>query len=87
MNHWSEFYKAAVLETDWTKVQERIQKAESEIQQKLSELSASGGTPKEKEALASAMNGLRILEVEAATWLEPKKLDGSSRDPGSHALG
>ena len=28
---WQESYQAAVLEADWTKIQERIQRAESEI--------------------------------------------------------
>ena len=32
---WHDFYKAALLETDWTKVEERIQTAESEIQKRM----------------------------------------------------
>ena len=30
---WQESYQAALLETDWTKMQERVQTAESEIHQ------------------------------------------------------
>jgi hypothetical protein len=35
MTHtWYESYKAAILETDWTKMQERLQAAEREIHER-----------------------------------------------------
>ena len=82
---WHDFYKAALLETDWTKVEERIQTAESEIQKRYGVLSQDhGGTPEEREALANAMNGLKVLRMDAAAWLERQSLGGPPRpDSGS----
>src|SRR6266436_9445640 len=68
---WQESYQAALLETDWTKMQDRIQTAESEIHKRRLVLSQDhGGTPEEREALVNAMSGLRALQMDAATWLE-----------------
>jgi hypothetical protein len=68
---WRESYRAAVLETDWTKMQERVQTAESEIHQRRLVLAQDhGGTVEEREALVNAMSALRILRTDAASWLE-----------------
>src|SRR5882724_2063668 len=73
---WQESYQAALLETDWTKMQQRVQTAESEIHKRRLELSQDhGGTQEEREALVNAMNGLRILRVDVASWLERQDLD------------
>jgi hypothetical protein len=40
---WHEFYKAAVLETDWTKMQHRIQAAESAMHERQRSLSEDHG--------------------------------------------
>jgi hypothetical protein len=68
---WWESYQAALLETDWTKMQERIQTAESEIdKRRLMLVQDHGGTSEEREALVSALSGLRVLRMDAASWLE-----------------
>ena len=73
---WQESYQAAVLESDWTKMQERIQTAESEIHKRRLVLAQDyGGTGEEREALVNAMSALRILRTDAASWLERQSLD------------
>ena len=64
---WQESYQAALLETDWTKMQERVQTAESEIHQRRLVLSQDhGGTDEERVALVNAMSGLRVLRMDVA---------------------
>jgi hypothetical protein len=71
---WQESYQAAVLETDWTKMEERVQTAEAEIHKRRLILSQDHcGTPEEREALVNAMNGLVILRREATVWAESQK--------------
>jgi hypothetical protein len=66
---WQESYHAALLETDWTKMVELVQAAESEIHKRRLELSQDhNGTQEEREAVVSALNGLRFLRMDAATW-------------------
>jgi len=73
---WQDSYAAALLETDWTKMEERVQTAETEIHKRRLVLSQDhGGTPEEREALVNALNGLRILRTDAASWLERNSLD------------
>ena len=68
---WRDSYRAALLETDWTKIQERIQTAESEIHnRRLVLVQDHGGTSEEREALVSALSGLGVLRMDAASWLE-----------------
>ncbi len=72
---WQESYQAAVLETDWTKMQERVQTAESEIHKRRLVLAQDhGGTVEEREALVNAMSGLRVLGMNVASWLERQNL-------------
>jgi len=67
---WQELYATAVLETDWTKMEEKIQAAENGIRTRLHEFSINhGGTPEENQAIVDALNGLDILRKEVATWL------------------
>ncbi len=66
---WHELYKAALLETDWSKMEERIQAAESAIQNRKREFALNpGGTQEETRALADALNGLNVLRSEVASW-------------------
>ena len=66
---WFEFYKAAVLETDWSKLAERIRVAESALHERQRVLSADhGGTPEERRAIADALTGLAVLRKEARQW-------------------
>ena len=68
---WQEAYQAALLETDWTKMQERVQTAESEIHKKRLVLSQDhAGTDEERAALVNAMSGLRVLRMNVASWLD-----------------
>jgi hypothetical protein len=59
---WQASYQATLLETDWTKMVELVQAAESEIHKRRLELSKDhNGTQKEREAVVTALNGLRVL--------------------------
>jgi len=72
---WQESYQAALLETDWTKMQERVQTAESEIHQRRLVLSQDhAGTDEERAALVNAMSGLRVLRMNVASCLERQNL-------------
>jgi hypothetical protein len=77
---WHDSYKTALLESDWTKIEERIQTAESAIHQRQLVLSQDhGGTQEERDALLNAMNGLKVLRADAASWREkqPARSTGS----------
>ena len=75
---WQESYQAALLETDWTKTQERVQTAEAEIHQRRLVLSQDhGGTDEERAALVNAMSGLRVLQMNVASCLEPQNPGGT----------
>ena len=77
---WQQSYQAALLETDWTKMQERVQTAESEVHKRRLVLSQDyDGTPEERKALVNAMSGLRILQMDAASWLERQALSGTPK--------
>jgi hypothetical protein len=72
---WQDSYKEALLETDWTKMVELVQKAESDLHKRQLELSKDhNGTQKEREAVVSALNGLRVLRMDAAAWRERQNL-------------
>jgi hypothetical protein len=74
---WQESYQAALLETDWTKMQERVQTAESEIHHRRLVLSQDhGGTDEERAALVNAMSGLGVLRMNVASRLEWQNLGG-----------
>jgi hypothetical protein len=68
---WYETYKTAVLETDWSKMEERVRSAEAALQQRVRELSVDhGDTAEERQALAFALSGLSSLRKDAAAWLK-----------------
>jgi hypothetical protein len=67
-----------LLETDWTKMRERLQTAESEIHKRRLVLAQDhGGTEEEGKALVNAMNDLNVLRMDAAAWLEQQNLGGT----------
>jgi len=71
---WQDSYHAALLETDWTKMVELVQAAESEIHKRRMELSTDhNGTQEEREAVVNALNGLRVLRMDAASWQERQR--------------
>ncbi len=73
---WQESYHAALLETDWTKMVELVQKAESDIHKRRLELAQDhNGTQEEREAVVNALNGLRVLRMDAAVWRERQNLN------------
>ncbi len=70
---WQESYQAALLETDWTKMVELVQAAESEIHKRRLQLSKDhGGSDEERAALVNAMSGLRALR-DVAVFLKRQK--------------
>ena len=72
---WQESYHAALLETDWKTMVELVQKAESEIHRRRLELAQDrNGTHEERDALVTAVNGLRVLRMDAAAWRERQNL-------------
>jgi hypothetical protein len=72
---WQDSYKAALLETDWTKMVELVQAAESEIHKRRLELAHHhNGTQEEREAVVNALNGLMVLRIDAAAWRERQNL-------------
>ena len=66
---WQELYATAALETDWMKLEEKIQAAENGISERLHEFSMNhGGTPEERQAIEDALKGLNILRNDVAAW-------------------
>jgi hypothetical protein len=66
---WHEIYKAAVLETDWSKMEERILAAESALRERQSDPSQDhGGTPEEGQAIIDALHRLDVLRADVALW-------------------
>jgi uncharacterized protein YecA (UPF0149 family) len=66
---WHEVYKAALLETDWSKMEERIATAEAALHLRIDEFALNhGGTPEENQAIEDALNGLNVLRNDLAAW-------------------
>ena len=71
---WQELYATALLETDWTKIEQKIQAAENGIEARLNEFSLNhGGTPEENQAIVDALHGLDVLRKEVVEWSESKR--------------
>jgi len=71
---WQELYAIALLETDWSKIEEKIQVAENGIKARLHEFSMNhGGTPEENQAIEDALNGLKVLRKDVAARQESKR--------------
>jgi hypothetical protein len=70
---WQEVYKAALLETDWSKMEERIRAAEGALHGRKHEFDLDhGGTLQENQAVDDALQGLGVLRSEAVRWRESK---------------
>ena len=66
---WQALYATSLLETDWSKIELKIQVAEKGIRVRLHEFSMNhGGTPEENQAIEDALNGLDILWKDVAAW-------------------
>jgi hypothetical protein len=60
-------YQGAILETDWSRIEGRIQIAESAIRARLHEFSLNhGGMPEENEHIKDALTGPTVLRHEVA---------------------
>ena len=60
---------ADLRETDWSKIEKRIQVADNAIKVRLHEFSMNhGGTPEENQAIEDALNGLNFLRKDVAAW-------------------
>ena len=71
---WQELYATALLETDWRKIEEKIQVAENGIRARLHEFSMNhGGTPEENHAIEDALTGLNGLRKDVAAWQGSKQ--------------
>jgi hypothetical protein len=71
---WQELYATALLETDWSKIEEKIQGAENRIRARLHEFSMNhGGTHEENQAIEDALHGFDTLRKEVAAWQESKR--------------
>ena len=66
---WHEVYKAALLETDRSKMEKRIQAAEAAFHERKREFDMDhGGTLQENQAIDAALRGLGVLRNEVARW-------------------
>ena len=66
---WEKLYQAVILETDWSKIEEGIQQAETAIRGRLHEFSLDhGGTPEENRAIQQALSGLTALREDVTAW-------------------
>jgi hypothetical protein len=66
---WHKVYEAALLETDWSKMEERIQAVEAALRGRKHEFDLDhGGTLEENQAIDAALRGLSVLRSEAARW-------------------
>jgi hypothetical protein len=74
MNYsWNPLYTAAVLETDWSNMPERIRAVESAITNRLHEFSLDhGGTPDENQAMMDVVHRLAVLRSDLVLWRESK---------------
>ena len=75
---WHEVYKAALLETDWSRMEDRIQAAESALEERKRELDLSNnGIQDEDRAIADAIRSLRVLRTESISWAAQRSKEAS----------
>jgi len=71
---WFRHYSAAVLETDWSKMEERLRAAESAIKVRLHELSLNqNGSLEEHEAIKDCLDKLDALRSDVVRWSASKQ--------------
>lgn len=77
---WYESYRAAVLETDGSKMKARIHAAEFEIRERQRALfTADSETSAEGQALYDALNNLRVLQRDTTSWSAASPMAASPR--------
>ena len=79
---WYESYKAAILETDWSTMPQRLRSAELEIVERKRILSMDhGGSPAERQSIADALRGISQIRRDVNDWEisrnSPRKNDSS----------
>jgi hypothetical protein len=68
-SEWEKLYQAAILETDWSKIEEHIHAVDSAISERLHEFSVNhGGSPEENQRIKDALSGLSVLRHEVVAW-------------------
>jgi hypothetical protein len=56
ISEWEKLYQTAILETDWSKIEERIEAVDSAISARLHEFSLNDGrTPEENQRIQDAL--------------------------------
>jgi hypothetical protein len=76
---WQEAYRTAILETDWTRIRQRLQTAEYEIRQRQHVFSLDhGGTHEERQAIADALRGMECLRTDVTDWQRRKVSDDAA---------
>lgn len=62
---WQQHYEAAILETDRSRLPALIKAAQDAINSRINQISNDHqGTPEEREAIADALAGIRVLQEE-----------------------
>jgi len=62
---WQRHYEAAILETDRTRLPQLINAAQAAIDARIEDIRLNhSGTADEEQALANALDGLRVLQKE-----------------------
>jgi hypothetical protein len=64
MYGWEESYQRAILETDRSKLPERIDAAQTSINHRLQEINAGHDSKEERLAIRDALAGLKVLRRE-----------------------
>ena len=81
---WGRSYELAILETDRSRLAERIQAAERAIMARLQELNSDhGGTAEEQTAIRDALSGLRMLQKELSDSVRDASFGART---GSHPI-
>ena len=67
--NWHRLYIVAALETDRSKMEQRIETARTAVKARLHEVALdSGGTPEELVAIAEVQRRLEMLGTDVARW-------------------
>jgi hypothetical protein len=70
---WQRFYEAAILETTRARLPERIQTAQAAIDARIEQLRVDHhNSDEERQAIADALTGLRILRGELTDARQPQ---------------
>ena len=68
-SEWEKLYQAAILETDWSKIEEHMLAVDSALSERLHEFSVNhGGSPEENQRIKDALSGLSVLRREVVAW-------------------